>query len=188
MAAPLEQILADVTRCLENHSVPYFIFGAVAAGLWGEPRYTLDIDLVVRLKEEEFGGMIEGLRAEGLEVDPAAPAVLRRSGMLRVRGYGVAADLVLGETEFDREALGRRRREFLFGIPVYIASPEDTILYKLISHRYQDLADIEKIVLRQGSRLDLPYLRRWAAWLSDETGFENLTGLLEQLLVSGGYK
>jgi hypothetical protein len=92
--APLEPIPADVTRCLENHSIPCFLYSAVAAVLWR-------------------GRGIPSTSIRG-EVDATAPAALKRSGMLRVPGFGVPADLVPGETGFDREAHGRRRKDRLF--------------------------------------------------------------------------
>lgn len=46
---------------------------------------------------------------------------------------------------------------------------EDLILLKLIPGRPKDLLDVESICLRQGGRLDIDYLTRWARTICDES-------------------
>ena len=44
---------------------------------------------------------------------------------------------------------------------IRLCSAEDLIIHKAVAGRPQDIADIEGVVLRQGNRLDLAYLRQW---------------------------
>ena len=44
---------------------------------------------------------------------------------------------------------------------VKICSAEDLIIYKAIAGRVQDVQDIEGVIVRQGNRLDTPYIRQW---------------------------
>lgn len=42
-----------------------------------------------------------------------------------------------------------------------LCTPEDLIIYKLLSTRPRDLEDVKGIVRRQGAALDRPYLLKW---------------------------
>lgn len=42
-----------------------------------------------------------------------------------------------------------------------LCTPEDLIIYKMLSTRPRDLEDVKGIVRRQGAALDLPYLLKW---------------------------
>jgi len=45
----LSELLERVTRALEELSIPYLVTGSVATIAYGEPRFTNDVDVVVRL-------------------------------------------------------------------------------------------------------------------------------------------
>jgi hypothetical protein len=59
----------------------------------------------------------------------------------------------------------RRQRQQLNEASVWLVSPEDLILLKLIAHRPRDLADVADVLFMQGS-LDEQYMRHWAAKLN----------------------
>jgi hypothetical protein len=44
---------------------------------------------------------------------------------------------------------------------VRICSAEDLIIHKAVAGRPQDLTDIEGIIIRQGKKLDIDYIRLW---------------------------
>jgi hypothetical protein len=47
------------------------------------------------------------------------------------------------------------------GKSVRLCSAEDLIIHKAVAGRPQDLHDIQGVVLRQGVKLDVTYVRRW---------------------------
>lgn len=47
------------------------------------------------------------------------------------------------------------------GCIIKICSAEDLIIHKAVAGRAQDIADIESIILRQGNKLDISYIRKW---------------------------
>ncbi len=53
MLTPLDPDLVRFAELLENHEIPCMVVGSVASTVWGEPRSTLDIDLVVAARSAD---------------------------------------------------------------------------------------------------------------------------------------
>lgn len=88
---------------------------------------------------------------------------LERFAMLFVRdGRGTRIDLLLGETSFDAEAIARGRKvEVGLGSEIRVCTPEDLLIYKLVSTRPRDHEDAAGVVARQGETLDRAYVLKW---------------------------
>ncbi|HEV8248317.1 MAG TPA: hypothetical protein VGP93_21220 [Polyangiaceae bacterium] len=161
---------------LDALDLRYVVGGSIASSLHGVPRSTNDIDLVVVLAGKHVDDLVARLASSFyVDKDMIVDAVRRHSSfniihlatMYKVDLF-VADRSELCEQEFARgEAvrLGDPPRD------VWICSAEDIVLQKLdwfkkgneISERkWTDLMGVLKV---QGSRLDLDYLRRWAAAL-----------------------
>lgn len=183
------EALRAAVETLERLGAGYFLFGANAQNIWGEPRFTKDVDLILFLAEDRFDSLLSALGGAGFPVESDRHVARLRSGrMLKLSHGAVSVDFVLGETEFDQSALGRRRRLRYLDLPVYVASPEDIVLYKLIAHRAHDLGDIEKIIRRQRAVLDYVYLGKWAKWLAKQTGFRRIETTLHTMIRKFGKK
>jgi len=151
---------------------PYMLYGGLAAGLWGEPRYTEDVDIVLFISERDALKFLRAASANGFAVDEGlAIQQLQVSGWARLplgeEKSPWHMDLTLGDSPFDRSALARRKRVTLYDREAWVASPEDLIIYKLVSARDKDVMDVKQIGKRQKS-LDAAYLRKWAAWWERE--------------------
>ena len=166
-----------VIEALEAAGIEYLIGGALAAWAWGEPRATLDVDLVVDIPLES----IAALSAELAKRDMLVPAEIILDAILEERSdipisaihlySGFKADLypLRPGDELRHSALQRRKIVDLgpqLG-EVYLHSPEDLILYKLwyysLSQQTKHLRDITAIVLTLGDALDVDYINEWAA-------------------------
>jgi hypothetical protein len=163
------------------------IYGGLASSLWGEPRYTQDVDLVLFLPERRAQAFLRAAARNGFSVDEdLAIQQLQVSGWARLPFGGPKSpwhlDLALGDSPFDKSAFARRRQVKLFDRAAWVASPEDLLLYKLVSDRDQDRIDSAAVVKRQAA-LDLAYLRKWARWWEDQ-GIEGIRARLERLLVT----
>ena len=183
MVSPREVFLAAIDTA-EFGGFPYMLYGGLAAALWGEPRYTEDVDIVLFIPERKAFTFLRQAAKHGFSVDEdLAVQQLQVSGWARLPFGEVKSpwhlDLTLGDTPFDKSALERRKQVKLFDRPVWVASPEDLVVYKLVSSRDRDLMDLRALFKRQKS-LALAYLKKWAAWWEKE-GIEGIQKRLEGL-------
>lgn len=161
----MEQLIrsvADLQRRLKEAGVPSVVIGGLAVSAWGEPRLTRDADLKVLARRGERDHILQLLGdLTPLHVDPGE--AFRQHGVAFFQdSAGTRVDVMLAETSFDETAIARARAiEAQPGLPLRVCSAEDLIVYKMVSLRTRDRADVEGIIRRQGDRLDDQYVERW---------------------------
>lgn len=151
------------------------VVGGIAVGIWGEPRVTRDVDVKVLLTRDDAARLLEVLGSDYQSLIENPLRSLSNTGVLFVQDErGTRLDLLLGETAFDAEAI--RRAQFVElapGLKARVCSPEDLIIYKLVSTRQRDYEDAVSVIRRQGDALDDAYvvgwLRQFEQALSDST-------------------
>ena len=147
------------------------LVGGLAAGVQGEPRATLDADLVTFLPPDELERLIACARRRKIRISPAA---VRRGvtadAFFRLKVAGVQVDFIVGQSAFEFDILTRRKFVTLYGTRVPVATPEDVMLMKLVSGRPQDWQDAKAVLVRHGTRLDRSYLEGWARELRVQRG------------------
>lgn len=179
-------VLLAALDAVEAGRFEYLLYGGMAAALWGEPRYTEDADMILFLPERDAPRFLQEAARHGFFVEEdLAIQQIQINGWARLP-LGSAdspwhLDLTLGDSPFDQSAVQRRRCVALFGRNVWVASPEDLIVYKLVSGRDVDLLDVQHIAERQ-ERLDSGYLRTWARWW-EEQGVREIQRRVEALIV-----
>ncbi len=135
---PAPEPFAPFVDPLERLGLPYCITGSVAASVYGEPRLTADIDVVLLMKARD----ILPLRSVFPEADYYVPPdeTLRLEAARGSRGMfnlvhhrsQFKADIYLvAEDPLHAWALAHRRRIDLSGGGAWIAPPEYVILRKL---------------------------------------------------------
>lgn len=180
MSSPRAVLLASLDA-VDAGQFEYLLYGGLAAGLWGEPRYTEDVDFVIFIPERHAYRFLRVAAKYGFAVDEdLAIQQIQVSGWARLPLAEAKSpwhlDLTLGDSPFDKSALERKKEVVLFDRKVWVASPEDVVVYKLVSARERDVLDITGIVKRQKS-LDRAYLRKWADWWEKE----GITGIRKRL-------
>ncbi len=126
-------------------------------------RETTDVDfLVARLAD-----VVEVMEADGYSVTTMAEPG-EEPYVVYIRGGDVSVDLLVAETDYQREAMRRAVDGVL--------TVEDVIVHKLIAWRPRDRDDITSI-LAAGHEMDADYIERWAAsWEVSERWAEARTG------------
>lgn len=148
---------------LTARSIPYAIIGGIAVQRWGQPRLTRDVDLTVLLpRGAEEATLREIVAAFPARIkDAVAFALEHRVLPVNVPG-GSEADISLGLPGYEEHVIARAVSYDLGnGRVVRLCSPEDLIIHKSLAGRPQDVLDLEGVVARQATALDVPYVRRW---------------------------
>lgn len=178
MQPDLLTALTPVIAALSDLGVPYFVGGSVASSLYGMPRSTLDVDLVVELSEEHVAGLVERLGTEYyLSEDAIREAVRAHSSFNLIHlATMLKVDVFVKKTRaFDQEVFRHLRDESVdltdTGVTLLLPTPEDIILAKLEWYRLgneiseRQWSDILGVLKVQATTLDLDYLHHWAAEL-----------------------
>ena len=187
MTAPADPIAvaALVVGVLERLGIPNTIGGSIAASFAGEPRSTVDIDIVAALEDSQVGAFVAALSPDFYVNAEAVRRAVRSHTSVNLihNATMIKVDIfVAGGTPLDEEQLARRLWIRLGnGVELPIHPPEDILLQKLRWFRLgggvsdRQWRDVLGIVRVQGRNLDLTYLRRQA-------GVLGVTDLLEQSL------
>ncbi len=145
--------------------IPSAIIGGIAVGVWGDPRVTRDVDLKVLLGREDARRLWALLDAgyRSLHHDPLE--ALRTNGIVFLHDpEGIRLDVMLADTAFDESAISRARSVKLSPeaeAAALVCSPEDLIVYKMVSLREIDRRDATMLIRRLGDRLDDTYVEKW---------------------------
>jgi hypothetical protein len=157
----LTQLINTVSRHLREKSIPHAVVGGVAVAIWGRPRATEDIDMIVDLGEEQLAPLHEYLKEHGIKMnaDKAQKAVKAGHPFPLYDNWSIHwVDVRPPVRPIDRMTLERATIVEIGGEKVPVATPEDTLLGKLIAGGPQDLLDAKSILLRRADTLDIPYL------------------------------
>jgi len=158
-----------VTRALDALGVANTVGGSIASSFAGEPRSTIDIDIVAALEEGQVPAFVEALGlAFYADPDALTRAVrARTSANLIHHASMIKVDIfIAGGTPLDAQQLARRQAVTVGdGRVLHVHPPEDILLQKLRWFRQGGEAsdrqwrDVLAIVRVQGEALDLAYLR-----------------------------
>ena len=76
-------------------------------------------------------------------------------------------DMLVAVLPYEEQAVRRAEMIEVEGLSLPICTAEDLIIHKAIADRPKDWLDIEKILLRQGAKLDVGYVRSWLIQFAD---------------------
>jgi hypothetical protein len=160
---------------LNQLGIPYFVTGSTAGIVYGEPRMTNDIDIVVKLAGTDVQRFVDAFPDAHYYCPPADVLLLEvRRGQ---RGHcnlidhatGFKADIYIAFDELHAWAMTNRRDLALADFPMFVAPPEYVILRKLEYFReggsQKHLRDIRGILEVSQGQLDLPFIEQWTSKL-----------------------
>lgn len=158
LADPVAVALA-VADCLERERIRYALYGGLLLAAYGEARETKDADVaVVRADAQATAAILD--RHLGLHTivafDRRAFGGLLLSRITLIEGEDLnTLDLVEpADPGFAVRAIERAVDSVLRDRAIRVLSPEDFVVFKLLSTRERDLEDARSVVTHLASELD----------------------------------
>lgn len=179
----LYELAACVIEALEAEDVPYMIVGALSSSVFGIPRATKDVDIVLQLDTREPLQRLKVRLEEVVDFDPQVTfetltGSVRHILTSKTRPPFTVELFELGTDPFVLERFARRRARWSSQLrrEVFLPTAEDVIVQKLRWGRSKDIEDARDVLAVQTpANLDMSYISGWA-----ET--HGTTKLLERLL------
>lgn len=169
---PTPDLLRLFVAPLELLGARYMVTGSVASILYGEPRLTHDVDLVVALAAAQVKTLVAAFALPDYYCPPEEALAVELAR--EQRGHfnlihlatGLKADLYLAARDpLHLWALPRRRRMKVDGLTIWVAPPEYVIVRKLLFFREggseKHLRDIRAMLACSRDRLDEGQLQTW---------------------------
>ena len=166
-------LLLETAEILRRLRIQYLVTGGMAVFVWGRPRFTADIDIVIELEEKHISELAEALKGLGefgyVDENAMQEALLHNGEFNFIDGNtGVKVDFFIVDTHdpFVEAQMSGRKKKKILGKDIFFVSPEDLILSKLrwhgITPSSKQLEDVESIFKISGEKLDKEYLMEWA--------------------------
>lgn len=181
----IEDLLVKITKILDELEIPYIITGGMAVSVWGRPRFTADVDIVVELFPKNVNLLAEKLLKVDKDIYVSKEAMLNA---LENQGEfnfidpnsRLKVDFWIVKDEFNKQEIKRAIPRKIDGQKINFVSPEDLILSKLLWHQIsqstRQLEDIESVL--RISKVDLTYIKKWAV---KQKTVETLNYLLDKI-------
>jgi hypothetical protein len=179
-------LLIDVAKILKELRISYMVTGGIAVLVWGRPRFTADVDIVVEIDQNDLPFLEKALNqlSEYGYIDrQMMEEAIQTEGEFNFidGGTGVKVDFwVLKNNAYEKLRLKRRIKKKILRRDVFFISPEDLILSKLQwygeSQSSKQMEDIESVFKISGKSLNKKYLKKQAKLLG-------LTKIINELIV-----
>ncbi len=169
-----------MAEILDALAIPYLIGGSVASSILGEPRATLDVDIVADLQLSHVPPLLEVMMREFYIDEMMVREAIERKSSFNVIHLDTMQKVdifVLSEQPLAEAEMQRRQQLVITQNPerlAWLASAEDIILQKLIWYRMgnrvsdRQWRDVLGVLKVQGEQLDFGYLEQWVESLGLE--------------------
>ncbi len=177
-----KDFLSFITKKLTEFKIQYMVCGSLASSLYGEPRATYDIDIIINCSLLQLKKFIQSFPEEhyyaDLEMATAAYENQSMFNIIDLRSSWKGDFIILKSDDFSQTEFSRRNHHKLLGIEISVSSPEDTILSKLVWSKMgeseRQFRDALGVFIIQKENLDIQYLNLWAKRLNVEKLLEKV--------------
>ena len=150
-------VLREAVETVERAGFPFLVLGGLASALVGRPRWTHDIDFLVR--PDDARDVLSALRSAGFTTEETDPVWIYKAFK-----HDVMVDvifMVMGGIYLDDEMQSRSIERDYEGLRLRIPSPEDQIVIKAIVHREETSRHwFDALAILGRAQLDWSYLIR----------------------------
>ena len=124
----------DVTRRLDQLSIPYMVTGSFAMGVYATARTTLDIDIVIEITTADVDRFVAAFQKDFFVQDSSILRAIRHRSMFNMISTttSLKVDCILRkDTPIERAKFARRTRGRIGNHEFWAISQDDLILSKL---------------------------------------------------------
>ena len=145
------QDFAELCSLLNANGVEFLIVGGYAVAFHGAPRFTGDIDLLVRPEAEHVACLLNAIQEFGFPVAEISPGyLLEQQNILQLGRVPVQVHLMTSITGLSWEDAWRSRTAGSYGeVPVYYLGLDALLANKKAVGRLKDLGDVEALQRRR---------------------------------------
>ncbi|MFX1537253.1 MAG: DUF6036 family nucleotidyltransferase [Promethearchaeota archaeon] len=146
---------------LNASEIRYVLIGGLAATIFGRPRTTLDVDIIIEHDQKKIQKLQELLKNNGFIFgeNKIQIALQKRSQCsIFLREFPYRLDLKGIYSPLDERSMQNRVKQIILNETVFVEKPEDLIVAKLVYGSQLDLEDAKAIILRQEEKLDVEYV------------------------------
>ena len=140
--------LQDVFKCLKEYKVKYLVIGGIAAVLYGVPRATFDLDILIQATPKNVRKLLDALLQAGLFTASMTTVDEVLASEVTVFKDRVRIDVQTSTPglEFNKAWKNRQTMQYR-GFDFYVVSKGDLIASKIASGRAKDLEDVRILQL-----------------------------------------
>ena len=169
------ELLIKTISFLNDEKIPYMLVGSFVSSIYGEPRTTQDVDLVVQLQKSNIPDLIAKFPPPKYYIEQELILfALQNKRMFNLldTSEGDKIDFYIQKDEsYENEKFSRKVEKIIFGHPLVILSPEDTILSKLdwcvkSGMSEKQFKDALRVYQYQKENLDMYYIEEKAKFLN----------------------
>lgn len=134
----------DVFKSLQDHQVEYVVIGGVAAILYGVPRVTFDVDILIQATTENASKLLAALEAAGLAAASLTTPEQVLAHEITIFKDRVRIDVQTATPGLTFEQAWKNRRTILYqGQKIHVVSRQDLIASKYAAGRPVDIEDAQ---------------------------------------------
>lgn len=164
-----KRLLIDIINLLNSVEIPYYLTGSWALSYYAQPRSTHDIDFVINLFEKDVTKFFNAFDKDRFMISEQSikDAIHHRYQFQvtdKLSGFWVDF-WIPKDDEFNRTLFARRKKVKLFNMDIWLLTPEDLILSKLIWSNISGGSELQrkdvKAIFTFQKELDKKYIDKW---------------------------
>lgn len=159
-----------IIEVLNKWKIPYMLSGSVAMSLYIVPRATRDFDFIIHLLPKDVDLFADNFQEGYYCEKEAILAAVKHQSMFNIIDHtsGFKADfIILKNNAFRQTEFNRRVQMDYFGQTIYVVTPEDLLISKLIwiqdlqsAIQMEDISNLVRL-----DNLDFGYINYWVTKL-----------------------
>lgn len=180
-----KELIERIAISLDKEGIPYMIIGGQAVLLYGEPRFTKDIDITLGIDVDTLNKVLVLTSKLSLTilVNDVVDFVKKTMVLPSLDvSTGIRIDWIFSHSNYERQAIERAKGVKFGKTSVKFAPLEDVVIHKIIAGRPRDMEDVSTILLKN-PEYDYQYISRWLRKFDGSLG-ENFLETFKKLLTN----